>query len=286
MHTLSGRPATLLPLTAPAVAVNPADMRVTVGDIDVEVDEAGQVGPAIVLVHGLGGSRRTWEALIPLLARSARVFAPDLRGCGDSTRGTRPWTLAQAADDIEAVARALALERYVLVGHSLGGVIVEEILVRRSTAVAGAVLLSTSSRLNEKASENWRRLADVVEARGLSDSPSSQARGYAEEFAAAHPEVVTAHARIAATTNAKVYAEQARAASSYDYTDTLPLVTCPVLVLQGLADRLTPPGGSVLLHRALPATARLEMIEGAGHNLPIEMPERIAAAVLAFAASA
>ena len=53
MHTLSGRPATLLPLTAPAVAVNPADMRVTVGDIDVEVDD---VGEGTLVHHVLGAS--------------------------------------------------------------------------------------------------------------------------------------------------------------------------------------------------------------------------------------
>jgi len=261
-------------------------MRVSLSDVEIDVDAAGQAGPVIVLVHGLGGSRKTWGPLLPLLAQSARVYAPDLRGCGTSTRGSKPWTLAQAADDIDAVARALGLSSCVLVGHSLGGVIVEELLVRRPPWVAGAVLVSTSSRLSEKATENWRRLAEVVEAKGLSDSPASAARGFSEEFAAGHPDVVAAEARLAATTDAKVYAEQARAASSYDYTDALGSVTCPVLVVQGLADRLTPPGGSVLLHRALPAGARLEMIEGAGHNLPIEMPERIAALVLRFAREA
>jgi 3-oxoadipate enol-lactonase len=260
-------------------------MRVQCGDAELEVDLHGTSGPAILLVHGLGGAREVWSPLAPLLAGQARVAVPDLRGCGKSTRGRVPYTLALCADDIEAVAAAAGFDRYVLVGHSLGGVIVQEILSRRPTAVAGAVLVATSSRLNEKATENWRRLADIVEARGLSDSPAAAARGFAEEFAAAHPDVVAAHARISAATDPKVYAEQARAASSYDYTDALGGVACPVLVVQGLADRLTPPGGSVLLHRALPAGARLEMIDGAGHNLPAEMPERVAALILEFAAT-
>jgi len=255
-------------------------MRVHVDDVEIEVDSAGQTGPAIVLVHGLGGSRKTWASLLPLLARSARVFAPDLRGCGDSTRGLAPWTLARAADDIEAVASELGLNDYVLVGHSLGGVIVEDLLVRRPPAVSAAVLISTSSRLSQQATDNWLRLADSVEARGFSESPASQARGYSEDFAAAHPDIVAEHARLSATTDRNVYAAQARAASSYDYTAALASVACPVLVVQGLADRLTPPGGSVLLHRALPAGARLEMIEGGGHNLPIEKPERIAELIL------
>ncbi len=261
-------------------------MRIDVGDCGIEVEIVGTAGPALLLVHGLGGSARTWAPLVPPLSRAARVHAVNLRGCGGSSRGTGPWTLARAADDIEAVAAALGLDSCVAIGHSLGGVIVEEWIVRRPPAVRGAVLISTSSRLNEKATENWRRLAEIVEARGLSGSAASQSRGFAEEFAARHPEVVAEQTRIAAESDPKVYAEQARAASSYDYTEALGAVACPVLVLQGLADRLTPPGGSVLLHRALPPGARLEMIEGAGHNLPAEMPERVARMILDFAEQA
>lgn len=260
-------------------------MRVQAGDAGIEVDILGSHGPAIVLVHGLGGSRKTWADFAPLLAARARVAVPDLRGCGESTRGTEPYTLSRTADDIEAVAAAAGFDRYVLVGHSLGGVIAQEILSRKPAAVAGAVLIATSSRLNEKATENWRRLADIVEARGLSDSPAAAARGFAEDYANAHPDVVAEHSRISAATDPRVYAEQARAASSYDFTEALAGVACPVLVVQGLADRLTPPGGSVLLHRALPQGARLEMIEGAGHNIPTEMPAKVAGLVLDFAES-
>lgn len=258
-------------------------MRIATGDIEMAVDRLGDHGPVILLVHGLGGCRRTWQALAPLLARDAQVIVPDLRGCGETTRGDKAWTLAQAADDLAAMLRALAVPRYVAVGHSLGGVIVEELLTRNSSELAAAVLISTSSRLSEKATANWLRLAEIVEARGLSDSPQSQARGFSEDFAERHPEIVAEHARISAASDPKVYAEQARAASSYDYTDALAAVGVPVLVLQGLDDRLTPPGGSVLLQRALGPGARLEMIEAAGHNLPAEQPARTAELVLAFA---
>ena len=57
----------------------------------------------------------------------------------------------------------------------------------------------------------------------------------------------------------------------------------PVLILQGLEDRLTPPGGSVKMQRAL-RRARLLLIEGAGHNLPIERPDIFRSALLGFTA--
>jgi pimeloyl-ACP methyl ester carboxylesterase len=151
-------------------------MRITTGDCELELDVRGATGPAIVLVHGLGGTCKAWGPLMPLLSARARVFAPDLRGCGKSTRGTAEWSLAQAADDVEAAARAVGLDRYALVGHSLGGVIVEEILVRRPEAVSAAVLIATSSRLNEQATENWRRLAASVEKRGIPSSPAAAER--------------------------------------------------------------------------------------------------------------
>ncbi|HXC50367.1 MAG TPA: alpha/beta hydrolase [Candidatus Limnocylindrales bacterium] len=260
-------------------------MRIAVDDVEIEVDCQGEAvsGPAVVLVHGLGGSRRTWSALMPLLARHVKVVAPDLRGCGDSSRGSAAYTLARAADDVARVAEAVGLERYVAVGHSLGGVLVEELLTRQIPAIAGAVLISTSSRLSEKATQNWRRIADSVEANGISPSPAARARGFTEEFAREHADVLDFHAAIAARTDRRVYAEQARAASSYDYTDALARVTCPVLILQGLADQMTPPGGSVLLQRAMPSVARLEMIEGGDHNLPLERPELVAEKILGFA---
>src|SRR5437763_236777 len=60
-------------------------------------------------------------------------------------------------------------------------------------------------------------------------------------------------------------------------------VRAPTLILQGLDDALTPPGGSVILSRGIPRS-RLVMVPGAGHNLPIEMPALFTTAVLAFLA--
>jgi len=101
------------------------------------------------------------------------------------------------------------------------------------------------------------------------------------ELARAGFELVEEHGRISASTDATVYSAQARAASSYDYSVALAAVENPVLVLQGLADRMTSPGGSVLLSRAIPGS-ELRMIEGVGHNLHIEMGERFVELVVEF----
>jgi pimeloyl-ACP methyl ester carboxylesterase len=69
--------------------------------------------------------------------------------------------------------------------------------------------------------------------------------------------------------------------SDYQWTADLARIRVPVLILQGLADQLTPPGGSVKMQRALPA-ARLLMFPDTGHSVPIEQPAVFSAALLGF----
>ena len=102
-------------------------------------------------------------------------------------------------------------------------------------------------------------------------------------LAAAHPGVVCELARRTRLGDPGAYAATARAFGGYGWTAELRRVGAPTLILQGLDDALTPPGGSVILSRGIPRS-RLVMVPGAGHNLPIEMPALFTTAVLAFLA--
>ncbi len=85
-------------------------------------EETGQ-GRDLVLVHGITESRRAWDPVIPHLAERWRVVAVDLRGHGDSGRQA-PYDPATLATDVGAVVDHLALDEPLMVGHSLGGVVV------------------------------------------------------------------------------------------------------------------------------------------------------------------
>jgi 3-oxoadipate enol-lactonase len=262
-------------------AKSPRSVWVPTADARIHVEVHGSAaGAPIVLIHGLGGNVRSWGATAAALGRARRVAVVELRGCGESERGSAAITIPTLADDVAAVIDHLAAGRCHLVGHSLGGVVAQDLLVRHPQRCAGAVLVSTSSKVGSQAAEGWRRLADVVEQRGAVGEAGS-ARAFSAAFAADHPDVVTEQGQISASADPKVYAAQARAASAYDYSEALVAVENPVLVLQGLADRMTSPGGSVLLSRALPHS-QLELVEGVGHNLHIEMGDRFVDVVLDF----
>src|SRR5919199_5528853 len=78
-------------------------------------------GPATVLVHGLAGSWRWWEPVVPPLAGSLRIYLVDLPGFG-SARG-QTFVLGDAPSFLRALIAELGLERPHVVGHSLGGAV-------------------------------------------------------------------------------------------------------------------------------------------------------------------
>jgi pimeloyl-ACP methyl ester carboxylesterase len=78
-------------------------------------------GPALLLLHGIGDSSRTWAEIIPTLARNHLVIAPDLLGHGDSDKPRADYSVAAYANGMRDLLSALDIETVTLVGHSLGG---------------------------------------------------------------------------------------------------------------------------------------------------------------------
>jgi pimeloyl-ACP methyl ester carboxylesterase len=78
-------------------------------------------GPPLLLIHGLGGNRQTWQALLPGLTRNHTVIAPDLPGHGDSDAPAGDYSLGAHASALRDLLLALGIRRVSIAGHSLGG---------------------------------------------------------------------------------------------------------------------------------------------------------------------
>jgi len=170
-----------------------------------------------------------------------------------------------------------------VVGFSMGGVVALRLALSYPARIRSLVLVSTSSEVGPKAAAGWQRLADRVEQEGFGPASAEALRIFSPAFIASHPEVVEDLGRRNVANDRAAYAAVARAVSSYNWTADLWQVTAPTLILQGLDDRLVPPGGAVKMKRALPH-ARLLMFAHSGHSLPVEQPELFRHTVLAFTA--
>jgi len=97
------------------------DSRMPLSGGDLAFTVAGTAPAVLLLVHGLGGSRQTWRHLIPALARTHTVIAPDLPGHGESDPPAGDYSLGAHACAMRDLLLALGHRRTSLVGHSLGG---------------------------------------------------------------------------------------------------------------------------------------------------------------------
>ena len=252
------------------------------GDVTLNYEIEGQ-GTDLVLIHGLGADLHIWDDDAPVLARHHRVLRPDLRGFGASDKPPGPYSPAMFASDVAGLLAACGVENAHVLGISMGGVIAQRLALDFPARVRSLVLVSTSSEVGQKSIAAWQRLADRIERDGFDAQTADASRAFSPAFAQGHPEIVADLGRRNAACDPRGYAAAARAVSDYNWTVDLPRLTAPTLILQGLDDQLTPPGGSVKMSRGLPH-ARLLMIPGAGHNLPIERPDLFHNAVLAFTA--
>lgn len=103
--------------------------------------------PALVFVHGWSCDRSYWAAQLEAFSRDFQVVALDLAGHGESGFGREAWTMAAFGGDVAAVVEALALDRVILVGHSMGGDAIVEAARRLPDRVAGLVWVDTYRRL-------------------------------------------------------------------------------------------------------------------------------------------
>jgi pimeloyl-ACP methyl ester carboxylesterase len=103
----------------------------------------GGDGPPAVLIHGEGASVLDWEWVAPSLSSFLRVYTVDLPGHGDSDKPKAPYSAELLTDSLIAFIDALELERVVLVGHSLGGMLAARVARRVPDRVSALCLIDS-----------------------------------------------------------------------------------------------------------------------------------------------
>lgn len=233
----------------------------------------GRSGLPTILVHGLTDSWRSFEGVMARLPGHLPVLAPTLRGHGDAGRPAGPYDLPALAGELLGLLDALAIERAMVVGHSMGAAVALRLAADHPDRVAGLGLLGGFATLDgNPMAEDLRAAVD-----GLADPVDPD---FAREFQAstlARP-VPGSFLDMMVGESLKVPAFVWKAALAGLFaTDTaLDRVTAPTLILWGDRDALLPRAGQAALAAALPE-ARFVAFGGAGHGLHWEDPARAAA---------
>lgn len=114
-------------------------------DVELDVQVAGDpANPPVILLHGFPESHRTWRGIVPDLARDHYVIAPDQRGYARSSKpeGVEAYAADKILADLVALADALAIDRFTLVGHDWGGAVAWMAALGRPDRVARLVIVN------------------------------------------------------------------------------------------------------------------------------------------------
>ncbi len=255
-------------------------MNIASNGIKIHIEERGSGSPALVFLHYWGGSSRTWDHVVAQLAPGFRTIAVDQRGWGQSDAPTVGYGLAGLADDALGVIQALGLDRYILVGHSMGGKVAQLIASRRPEGLAGVVLVAPSppSPMNLPLEVRERMVA---------------AYASRESIIATVNQMLTANGlnsddleRVIADSLAGAPAAKAAwplSTSQEDITSAVGGINKPTLVISGDLDRVD--RIEMLKQELLPRIpqAQLQVLAGVGHLSPLEAPMEVAKLIWDFA---
>jgi pimeloyl-ACP methyl ester carboxylesterase len=247
----------------------------------IRITESGSGEPACVFLHYWGGSGRTWDDLIDRIDGRARCVAVDQRGWGESIATDGRYDLAAMADDVQGIVAALGLQRYVLVGHSMGGKVAQIVAAKRPASLLGLVLVAPAPPTPMPVPEPQRgaMLASYMSREGVQQALT-----------------VLAGSPLSDVLRERVIEDTLRGAPGAkrewtergmieDVSTGLEAVTVPTTVVIGDRDRVEHESAlRQAFGRFLPH-ATFRVLAGVGHLLPLERPGELAATCLDLVAT-
>ncbi|MEO9323917.1 alpha/beta hydrolase [Nocardioides sp. C4-1] len=250
--------------------------------------------PPLLLIMGANASGLWWpDRLVDLLAARHRVIRYDHRDTGRSTHAfdERPYPLTALADDALAVLDALDVDRTHAVGMSLGGTLLQVLLVDRPERFRSATLLGTPALDDVDAPGPTEAMLELWGAMGEQRTPDDERAWQVEHWRALNggqlpfdlAEFEALERRVAEHRGTAVAATAHALADQSGLDRDLGAIETPVLVVEAPADPVAPPPTATRAAARIPG-ARLEVVPGLGHALPDAVLDQLAAAVLAHTA--
>ncbi|MBC8446955.1 MAG: alpha/beta fold hydrolase [Chloroflexi bacterium] len=243
-------------------------------------------GEPLVIISGLAGDITGWGLQIEAWKEHFQVIAYDNRDAGRSSRAAAPYTLVDMAEDAAAVLDGLGIASAHVMGASMGSMIAQELALAHPDKVRKLVLVCTMAqmvRYRLSFVDPWKWIVDndpqaeILPAHIITWCMTHDFQQNAEVvdtmieqmLAAPYPQPPEAFGR------------QAAALSGHDALERLGGITAPTLVIVGDQDLLTPPWNGRQVAAAIPG-ARFQILEGGGHCLFWEIPDKFNQAVIEF----
>jgi len=237
----------------------------------------------LVFLHGIGGAARAWRAQVDGFGNRYRAIAWDMPGYGGSTPLTTV-SIATLAEALQDFLREIGAKKPVLVGHSIGGMIVQQWLTKHPREAAAVVLAQTSPAFG-RAEGDWQK--QFIEARlgplDHGETMKSLAPTLVRELVGDDPDAGGMELARDCMGNVpeSSYRAMMLALLGFDQRKALADIVVPTLVLSGSKDKNAPAPMMAKMATYIPSSTYVEL-EGAGHLVNLERPKAFDAALGPF----
>ncbi|MFJ9819129.1 4-carboxymuconolactone decarboxylase [Streptomyces sp. NPDC101151] len=228
--------------------------------------------PVLILGPSLGTTWHMWDRQVPELIRQWRVFRFDLPGHGGAPAHPT-GSVGELAARLLVTLDALGVQRFGYAGCALGGAIGLELALRHPERLASLALVAASPRFGTP--DEFRQRGVIVRTNGLDPiARTAPDRWFTGGFASAQPAITEWAVQMVRTTDPGCYIASCEALAGFDVSAELARVGAPTLVLVGSDDQVTGPAEARTLVAGIP-DARLAVVPGASHLVPVEQPAAV-----------
>jgi 3-oxoadipate enol-lactonase len=247
-------------------------------------EEAGAIDlPPLIFLHGIGGAACAWRPQLQFFGGRFRAIAWDMPGYGASAP-LQPVTIPALAKALNDFLQQCGATRPCIVGHSIGGMIVQQVMAEAPNAARAIVLAQTSPAFG-RPNGDWQRqfiaarlgpldrgetmasLAALLVDELTGDNPGPQGVALARECMAAVPDAT--------------YRSMMLALTGFDLRATLGRIKVPTLVLAGARDNNAPAPMMAKMAAHIPSATYVEL-ERVGHLANLENPGAFNSALANF----
>jgi 3-oxoadipate enol-lactonase len=242
--------------------------------------EVNGEGPPLLLIAGLGGGTWSWYGQESYFSARCRTITFDNRGAGRSDIPRGPYRMQQFAEDALCLLDHLRVERAIILGLSMGGMIAQELALLEPHRIRALFLGCTHGGGPSGIPSAPAVIETLLNNAGLSRKEVIEKNlpiFLSETCRKTKPDLVAAYysAQLAAPEQPEhAFHAQLAAISAFDASDRLKLLGIPTMIVAGSEDVLIPPENAHVLAQKIP-NAQLVIIPGAGHAIHAECPDRL-----------
>lgn len=238
-------------------------------------------GPAVILLHGFASSSMFWSEMSGRLGKHYDLIAVDWPGFGAAPATPALSCVTDFAQAVLALADSLGLKQFCVMGHSMSGFVVQELLAHHQHRLTAAVLYGAGLKVD--ASRRFESLDDTLRRLRQDGAAATACRIVHNWFADPNDGGAALQACLSAAEGMteEGAAGALRAFSDLDYTGSLKQSNTPALVILGEQERSHPSASAIELCAALP-DAYIVILPHCGHAAHLEQPDLFETALLEF----